>query len=80
MGHNISFDAFDDVPKMLCGLTGMKESTVKKWLNDKVVSTMTYEQLCEIDPKSEIEGWFQEIRNRLSNVNGSAEVAASSEN
>ncbi|MNV35202.1 hypothetical protein D3C71_1266430 [compost metagenome] len=80
LGHNISFDAFDDVPKMLCGLTGMKESTVKKWLNDKVVSTMTYEQLCEIDPKSEIEGWFQEIRNRLSNVNGSAEVAASSEN
>lgn len=79
MGHNITFEAFDDVPRMLCNLTGMKESTVKKWLNDKVVSTMTYEQLCEIDPKSEIEGWFQEIRNRLLNVSGSVEVAASSE-
>ncbi|NKI22886.1 ATP-binding protein [Paenibacillus dendritiformis] len=65
MGLDISFNDFDDVPKMICEQSEMNESTIKKWLNDKVVKLMTYEQLCEMDPVGEITAWFQEIQARL---------------
>ncbi len=75
-----SYGDFDDVPQLISSLANMSESKVKKWLNDKVVSRMTYEQLCDMDKQGEIEGWFIEIRNRLNfGVLTAEEVAASNE-
>lgn len=79
LGLDITFGHFDDVPRMLCSISEMNESTIKKWLNDKVATKMTYEQLCSMDEVNEIEGWFIEIRNRLSRGMILGEAAAASE-
>ena len=38
-----------------------KESKAKKKLNNQVISTMTYEQLCEVDTEKEVESWLLAI-------------------
>ncbi|MNH40025.1 hypothetical protein D3C79_1012760 [compost metagenome] len=43
----------------------MNESTTIKWLNNKIVAQMTYDQLCEIDLHEEIGSWFSELSRRL---------------
>ncbi|NOU95920.1 AAA family ATPase [Paenibacillus sp. LMG 31456] len=79
MGLDITFGDFDDVPKMLRDIGEMGESKIKKWLNDQVAATMTYEHLCAIDKEMEIESWFIEISKRLNRGMLIAEVAASTE-
>ncbi|MDH6374934.1 hypothetical protein M2444_006798 [Paenibacillus sp. PastF-3] len=56
MNLDVTFGDFDDVPKLLCGISEIGESKIKKWLNDKVAVTMRYEHLCAIDKEKEIEG------------------------
>jgi predicted ATP-dependent endonuclease of OLD family len=45
-----------------------KENRAKKRLNLEVIPTLTYEQICEMDPENEIEGWFKTITNIINGV------------
>lgn len=38
-----------------------KESNVKRRLNNEVIQAMTYEQLCSVDSKREVENWLLKI-------------------
>lgn len=65
MGIDVEFGDFDDVPQLVSTSAGMNESTAKKWLNNKVVKEMSYEQLCEIDPQGNIKSWLTQLSRLL---------------
>lgn len=59
---SFEIEDFTDVPDIIKNLNGMKHSTSKLYLNNEVLSLMTYEDLKEMDNYNEIEEvWLKEI-------------------
>ncbi|SHF96851.1 hypothetical protein SAMN02745753_02972 [Marinomonas polaris DSM 16579] len=54
-----------DIPNYLVNFTPYNESTVKKKLNTRAVSNMTYDYLKEVDLEGEVVKWFNAIKSRI---------------
>ena len=69
-----SFNADDDVPKLLSAVLNASspqhakwgQNKVKAWLAESVVPTMTAAMVAELDPNAEMLGWMNDINTLLS--------------
>lgn len=65
--EELNLNDMSDIPKIIGELVGMKSNTVKKHLNEEVISLMTYEEIKEMDCYNEIEDlWLKELSAFLS--------------